>query len=72
MITKNTLPNGEWRNYSKKTATRMLRMNGPFEVQTREGVVVCEDGFLAIDAEGYPYPVSLKVHEQTYIDMGPV
>ncbi|HEY1179791.1 MAG TPA: hypothetical protein VGF17_26855, partial [Phytomonospora sp.] len=33
-------------------------MDGPFTVQTREGVLASEGGWLAIDSDGYPYPIA--------------
>jgi hypothetical protein len=36
----------------------MVRIDGPFVVETSEGTVMCEDGWLAVDARGYPYPIA--------------
>jgi hypothetical protein len=40
----------------------MVRIDGPFEVQISgqgpESVVRCDDGWLAVDARGYPYPLA--------------
>lgn len=59
------LPEGNWQEYRKKVTTRMIRIDGPFVVETSEGVLRCEDGYLAIDARGYPYP--LAADEQALI-----
>jgi hypothetical protein len=55
-----------WQEYVKVTPTRMVRMTRPFACETKEGLVECEDGFLAIDAEGFPYPVAKTIHDKTY------
>lgn len=52
------LPNGTWREYRKKVTTVMVRIDGPFTVETSEGPLRCEDGYLALDARGYPYPIA--------------
>lgn len=52
------IPDGEWKTYKKKVTTQMLRIDGPFTVETSEGPLRCEDGYLAIDARGYPYPIA--------------
>ena len=41
-------------------------MPGPFTVQTREGLVTCLDGWLAIDAHGFPYPVHVQEFDAIY------
>lgn len=48
----------EAKTYRKKVTTRALRINGPFTVETSEGPLRCEDGYLAVDARGYPYPIA--------------
>jgi hypothetical protein len=56
------LPEGDWLEFRKKVTTRMVRIDGPFEVQISgqgpESVVRCDDGWLAVDARGYPYPLA--------------
>lgn len=47
-----------WPSFRKKVTTRALRVVGPFTVLTSEGPVRCADGWLAIDARGYPYPIA--------------
>lgn len=54
----NNIPDGEWKTYKKKVTTVMLRIDGPFTVETSEGPLRCADGYLAIDARGYPYPIA--------------
>jgi hypothetical protein len=69
---KGNLPFGQWIRCMKKQATLMIRMDGPFTVETREGTLTCSDGWLAIDSDGYPYPILNKVKEATYIELGGV
>lgn len=57
---------GPWRLYRKTFSTPMARVKGAFCVQTKEGLLTCQDGWLAIDAAGYPYPISAQDHEQMY------
>lgn len=52
------LPGGPWTKYRKTALTSMVRIDGPFTVLTSEGPLYCEDGFLAVDARGYPYPIA--------------
>ena len=44
--------------YRKAALTLMLRIDGPFTVETSEGPLHCNDGYLAMDARGYPYPIA--------------
>jgi hypothetical protein len=60
------LPEGDWRPYRKVVATSMLRIDGPFTVETSEGPLHCEDGYLAVDARGYPYPIAIDEHAMIY------
>lgn len=55
-----------WPRYRKKVTTAAIRVQGPFEVETSEGIVRCEDGYLAVDSRGYPYPIAAKEFEQIY------
>jgi hypothetical protein len=69
-FSKDNLPaDEEFREYRKTTTTRMAGpYNPPFVVQTREGQYLTaeEPSFLALDADGFPYPVALSVVEKTY------
>jgi len=47
-----------WQKFRKKVNTNMLRIDGPFVVETSEGPLFCQDGYLAVDARGYPYPIA--------------
>lgn len=44
--------------FRKKALTRAARIVGPFVVETSEGTLTCSDGWICIDARGYPYPVA--------------
>lgn len=55
-----------WGKFKKVVATRAQRIDGPFEVKTTEGNVVCEDGWLCIDARGHPYPVGADEFAMIY------
>lgn len=55
-----------WPRYRKTSTTRASRLASPFIVQTSEGELRCEDGFLAIDARGYPYPIAADEFHQIY------
>jgi hypothetical protein len=52
------LPEGDWLEFRKTALTRMTRVDGPFVVETSEGPLSCDDGWLAVDARGYPYPIA--------------
>ena len=52
--------------YHKKHLTQATRIEGPFEVETTEGELVCQDGYLAVDSRGYPYPIDKEEFEAIY------
>jgi hypothetical protein len=54
---------GEFR---KTTTTRAWRIIGRFRVETREGVIECEDGWLAVDSGGWPYPIAADEFDRIY------
>jgi hypothetical protein len=54
-------PGNAWAEFRKKVNTRAIRIEGPFRVDTSESEsepFFCEDGWLAIDARGYPYAIA--------------
>lgn len=55
-----------WKEMRKKTTTKMVEVIEPFDVVTKEGTMHCEDGFLALDAAGDPYPIAREIVEETY------
>lgn len=54
------------RRYRKTALTRAMRIDGPFTVETSEGPLRCADGYLAVDARGYPYPIATDEFELIY------
>lgn len=56
--------------YQKRALTHAARIDGPFTVVTREGELTCLDGYLALDAHGWPYPIAKEIFEQTYMRVG--
>lgn len=68
IITKETIPDGPYKTYRKIALTRAIRMDGPFRVDTREGPLTCQDGYLCIDARGYPYPCDKEEFETIYVE----
>jgi hypothetical protein len=65
-FTKDNLGHLFYDEYTQTTPTKMIRINGAFEVDTKEGVMSCKDGWLALDADGDPYPIDAKVQAKTY------
>lgn len=57
-FTVDNLPDDGWQEFRRKTPTRMFRVAGPFTVETSDGRVHCENGWVAVDARGYPYPIA--------------
>lgn len=55
-----------WEVFRKKVPTRAIRMDGPFVVETSEGPLRCADGWVAVDARGYPYPIAAEEFELIY------
>lgn len=65
----NLPPEGDFRRYRKTALTRMAGpYDPPVEVVTREGEVLRGDGptYLALDANGDPYPVAADIVDATY------
>ena len=64
---RGNLPRPEaFRLYRKKTLTQAVRITGPFTVRTREGWLNCTDGWLALDAGGWPYPIDAEEFQRIY------
>lgn len=61
------LPAEGWELYKKVVPTQMIKIEGPFTVQTSEGPLHCEDGFLAKDARGYGYPIATDEQALIYV-----
>lgn len=58
---------GQWPLYRKKSLTHALKIDGPFTVDTLEGPLSCADGYLAVDAHGYPYPIATDEFNLIYV-----
>jgi len=66
-IRKNEIPFYlDFNTYVKTRKTRAARVPGPFTVETREGYLSCPDGYLALDSEGFPYPIAKDEFENIY------
>ena len=62
-------PVDEWPLYRKTALTHAIRIPSPFDVMTSESVnepFHCEDGYLAVDARGYPYAIAADEFELIY------
>ena len=54
------------KEYRKKVTTKAVKVDGPFRVHTSEGPLECADGYLCLDARGYPYPVATEEFNLIY------
>lgn len=54
-----------WGFYRKVAVTSAAYVEGVFYVETQHGVVAAQDAWVAIDADGYPYPIAATVFEAT-------
>lgn len=57
---------GIFRHYRTVRAVHAARVHGPFSVHTREGLMPCADGYLVVDDQGDPYPITRDVFEARY------
>lgn len=55
-----------WPEYRRRVPVRAIRMPGPFTVETSNGTVSCSNGYLAVDARGFPYPIDALEFELIY------
>ena len=63
---KTNIPTEGSKLYRKKVLTKAWRMEVPFRVNTSEGPLTCMDGYLCVDARGYPYPVAKEEFDLIY------
>lgn len=56
----------DWPRWRRRQLTPAIRVVGPFQVVTQHGTVQCDDGWLAVDSEGFPCPIAADVFAQTY------
>lgn len=69
LFSKENLPVTEWQLFQKKSQTRAVRIDGPFRVETSETEnepFLCQDGWLALDARGYPYAIADDEFQMIY------
>lgn len=64
--TAEQLGEGGFGEFRKTSITLAKRIEGPFSVETPEGTMTCEDGWLALDSDSNPYPIAASVFEETY------
>jgi hypothetical protein len=55
-----------WPKFRKIAVTSAMKVTGPFTVETSEGPLTCADGYLAVDARSYPYPIATDEFELIY------
>lgn len=56
-----------WPEFRKTATIRARYIPVPFTVQTREGALdMPYGGWLALDGDGYPYPIETTVFDRTY------
>jgi hypothetical protein len=55
-----------WPTWRKVRLTSAVKIDGPFMVKTAEGPLTCEDGYLVVDARGYPFPIATSEFRLTY------
>lgn len=70
-VTKANAQNGLrrefWPEFRKTATIRAHYIPGAFTVETREGLLdMPEGGWLALDEDGYPYPIEASVFERIY------
>jgi hypothetical protein len=64
---KDNLPTGEWGQYQKTTPVSATPMVGKYAVKTQEGTVNAEDGWMALDNAGHPYPIADQEFDTAYV-----
>lgn len=57
---------GMFDKYFKTVPVEAMRVHSEFETETLEGVLVCKDGYLALDSQGNPYPIDKEIFKETY------
>ncbi len=65
------IPDGDWKTYKKHALTKAIKIDGPFTVETSEGPLHCDDGYLAIDSRDYPYPIATEEFQKIYDEVDP-
>ena len=57
----------EMPRWRKNALTRAMKIDGLFLCETPNGWTRCEDGYLAIDSHGWPYPIDRAEFELIYV-----
>ena len=57
----------EFEQYEKRTPVRAVKIEGEFSCDTVHGHRTSRTGYLAIDSEGFPYPIDKVVFNATYV-----
>lgn len=67
-ITRDSVPGeARFQRFRKTYRPLATRMAGSFACLTSEGnVAACDDGWLAIDSQGFPYPIGADEFAATY------
>ena len=54
------------KQYRKRVLTRAVKIDTPFDVESDAGTMHIEDGYLAVDARGYPYGIATEEFNLIY------
>lgn len=68
--TRDSLDGLKFEEYAKRGTTSLAPVVGPCRVSGKQGLVELGEGwtgYIALDADGDPYPVELDVAERTYV-----
>jgi hypothetical protein len=68
----NVAESGEFEEFVRIGTVKARRMTGPFTCVTLHGVTTCDDGWLAVDSGGWPYPIAAAEFDRIYkpVDAG--
>lgn len=68
LITRHTVANLDldWGTYRKAATTRAAFVRGPIVVKTREGSLPAFSSWVALDSEGWPYPIEVDAFAALY------
>lgn len=70
VFSKDKLPNFKnAEHYQLKYPVHAFRIPKPFRVKTAVGSMLCEDGYLMVNSEGYPIAITKKDFEKRYIKL---
>ena len=56
--------------HTPSTPVRAARINGPFVVKTESEELKCDNGYLVIDLDGFPYPIEHGLFNRMYRRLG--